>query len=198
MKTTQKVVSTQRLNEWLKDRLQHESRHTIPPFTEDTVSYLVNLLVYFSQSQNFFTRSEHGITFPSLAFLYRDASQAKTTTSKLITLRRLGDSALFIGAMFPEKLGRVGIKKDYYIGMGGGAYSALADYNYGNPEVFSELSARFPKFLQVTARVCTREVQFDAEEIFMLYERWRSSRDELLKRQLMSVGISTFDEDRIH
>lgn len=198
MHKAENIVSTQRLNEWFKDRLVDESRHSIPPITEGTLSYLVNLLVHFSQSKNFFTSNEEGLNFPTLAFLFCDASQAKTISTKLMNLRQLGDSALFIGAMFPEKLGRAGIKKDYYIGMGGGAYSTLAEYNYGDPAVFSELSARFPKLLQVIANVCARECQFDAEEIFMLYKRWQSTGDELLKRQLLSIGISTLDTDRSH
>lgn len=198
MQKTTKMISTKNLNEWFKDRLLEASGSSSPALSEATLSYLVNLLVFYSDSQHFFEKRVDHLSLPTLAFLYRDAYEAKTTSEKLINLRRLGDVSLFIGALFPDKLKRAGIKKDYYIGMGGGAYSTLAAYRYGNPTVFNELSARFPRLLQIISAVCHRELLFDAEEIFALYKRWQASGDELLKRQLYSLGITTFQNGRIH
>lgn len=198
MKNYSRLVSSTNLNEWFRDRLLHESHKTSPSFSDDTVSYLVNLLTHFSRSENFFTQNEHGLDLPTLAFLFRDANNAATPSQKILSLRHLGDSALFIGALFSEKFTRAGIKKDYYIGMGGGAYRALAEYSYDNQSVYNELSARFPRLLEVVAKVCSRDVQFDADEIFALYKRWQMSGDELLKRQLLSLGIGTISNSATH
>lgn len=197
MRKTTKMISTKNLNEWFKDRILEETHSSSPAFSEETISYVVNLLVFYSRSQHFFEETQNGLSLPTLAFLYREAYEAKTPSKKLISLRRLGDASLFIGALFPEKLKQVGIKKDYYIGMGGGAYSTLAEQNYGNSDVFNELSVRFPRLLQIIGAVCHKEVQFDAEEIFALYRRWQVSGDETLKRQLYSVGINTLQTGRI-
>lgn len=197
MQKSTTLIASNNLNEWFKDRLSDASRNSSPPLSENTLVYLVKLLVFYSDSRHFFEANEHGLRLPTLAFIYRDAHEAKTTSQKLINLRRLGDLSLFIGSLFPDKLKRAGIKKDYFIGMGGGAYSTLAEYSYGDPQVFHELSARFPRLLQIISAACHRELQFNAEEIFALLQRWQASGDDLLKRQLLSLGISTLQQPRM-
>jgi hypothetical protein len=135
---------------------------------------------------------------PTLAFLYKDVQESVTTSHRLLSLHRLGDSALLIGAIFPEKLAKAGINKDYYIGMGGSAYSSLAEYNYGNRSMFEELSARFPRLLQVVAKACSRSLSFNAEEVFALYQQWQKTGDALTKQQLMAMGITSFSTDLTH
>jgi hypothetical protein len=135
---------------------------------------------------------------PTLAFLYKDAQQAPSTSHRLLSLHKLGDSALLIGAIFPEKLAKTGINKDYFIGMGGSAYSSLAEYNYGNSHLFKELSARFPSLLKVVAKACSRKLTFNAEEIFALYRQWQKTGDLLTKQQLMAMGINAFEDGSYH
>jgi hypothetical protein len=43
-------ISSQRLNEFFYERILAEQKHHAPPLTDDTISYLVNLLVYFANS----------------------------------------------------------------------------------------------------------------------------------------------------
>ena len=197
MERTTTLIANNNLNEWFKYRLSDATQNSSLALSEDTLSYLVNLLVYYSDSRHFFEQSDHGLSLPSLAFIFRDAHEAKTTSQKLTKLRRLGDVSLFIGSLFPDKLMRAGIRKDYFIGMGGGAYSTLAEQNYCNPDVFNELSVRFPRLLQIIGAVCQRKIQFDAEEIFALYRRWQATGDETLKRQLYSLGINVLQTERI-
>ena len=104
MRKTTKMISTKNLNEWFKDRILEETHSSSPAFSEETISYVVNLLVFYSRSQHFFEETQNGLSLPTLAFLYREAYEAKTPSKKLISLRRLGDASLFIGALFPEKL----------------------------------------------------------------------------------------------
>jgi hypothetical protein len=197
MQKTTTLIASNNLNEWFKDRLLDVTRNSSLALSDDTLSYLVNLLVFYSDSRHFFEENDHGLSLPTLAFIFRDAQEAKTTSQKLIKLRRLGDVSLFIGSLFPDKLMRAGIKKDYFVGMGGGAYSTLAEQNYCNPDVFNELSVRFPRLLQIIGAVCHRNIQFDAEEIFALYRRWQASGDDTLKRQLYSLGINVLQTGRI-
>lgn len=198
MDDDRKSISTQRLNDFLKTRLTDESRLFQPPITDNTLAYIINLMVHFSRSEHFFSVDEHQLSVPTLAFLYQDAHQASNTQIRLLSLRRLGDCALFIGSLFPEKLYKAGLRKDYCIGMGGSAYSSLANYRYGDPDVFNEMAQVFPKLMQLVANVCRRNCNYDSEEIFSLYQRWEQNQDETIRMQLMSLGVTTFRSNQSH
>jgi len=62
------------------------------------------------------------LTLRPLALLYGDALEARNERERCLCLQQLGDTALFLYALFPERYARHGIRRDYFIGMGGGAY----------------------------------------------------------------------------
>lgn len=186
------------LVEHFSSGIKRESKDLLPPLSESTIHYLTQLLIYFSESKRLF-QLENGVRLlPTLAMLYEDAYNAKTRQQRNAILRQLGDSALFMGALFCDYFSNKGLTKDYFIGMGGGAYSALVDYDYGDSHVFYELAEKFPKLLQVVAHVCAVELNYNAEEIFSLLERWQHSQDEMLRKQLHSIGIVPFGFNRKH
>ena len=67
------------------------------------------------------------MTLRPLALLYSDAIDANNARERCLMLQQLGDMALFLGALFPQRFTRHGILQDYFIGMGGSAYDYLAD-----------------------------------------------------------------------
>lgn len=192
------TISTQTLQEFFKDRIESESAGVTPALQEETCHYLVNILLHFSQSRHLFVVEQSQLAMPTIAFLYQEASQAPTVHHRNTALRQLGDTALFLAALFGGYFQHRGIGRDYLVGMGGAAYSSLADSRYGNPEVYLELSQRFPKLVQLLADVCRNELRFTAEELFALLERWQSSKDEVLRRQLESIGIMPVEFSRRH
>ena len=192
------LISEQKLMEFLHERLSAEVANTARPLAEDTVWYLGNLLVQFSDSKQLFVEEFDRLTLPTLAFLYRDAREADSAYEKNLLLRKLGDTALFVGALFPEAFLKRGIRKDYFIGMGGGAYSYLADNALSQQDVFAELSRRFPNILELISRVCAKDISLDAQDIFDLYQRWQTTKDELIKKQLEAIGITPIDNNTRH
>ncbi len=192
------TISQLTLREHFSLSIHRESKRLLPPLSDELNHYLIHLLLHFSESRRLFCRENDNYFLPTLALIYETANNAKTSYERNIMLRQLGDSALFMGALFFEHFSKKGINKDYFIGMGGGAYHALADYEYGDTDLFYELAERFPKLLQVISRVCTIELNYNAEDIFSLLKRWQNSKDATLRKQLHSIGIIPFELSHRH
>ncbi|GAA0785041.1 hypothetical protein [Marinobacterium sediminicola] len=184
------------LTEFFRRRLQEEAdQHT----GEDTRWYLGNLLARFTRKDALFSYEGEEICIRPLALIYGDAQQCHNERERCLLLRQLGDQALFMGALFPEHYARKGIQRDYFIGMGSGAYSYLAGHARDWKHVFAELAARFAQALELIARICHRERRYTAGEIMALYQRWLCTRNPALADQLIAMGISLdTDSQPIH
>ena len=162
---------------------------------EDTVYYLVNLLDYFAKSENLFATTNEGTYIPPLAILYAKALEAKEVETKQYLLRQLGDIALLIGGVFPGSLSRKLVDVDYYIGMGGSAYSYLSDMAYGSRQikalrgVYAELSAKFQCFVDVLAEVSENSHLNSSLDTLRLYEIWAKTGSPRTANKLRKMGI---------
>lgn len=183
------MISDQQLFEYFIAQLSGKVESDNLLIEEETVCYLGNLLTHYSNSQNFFIEEVSGKQLPTLAMLYQDARETHNPRQRHTLLRRLGDSALFMGAWFAVLYQRKGIGKDYFIGMGTAAYDYLADHALHQRAVFKELAINLPGLMNLVSRVLCREENLSAEEIFQLYKRWLSSKDEVLHQQLQALGI---------
>jgi hypothetical protein len=162
---------------------------------EDTVHYLVNLLDHFAKAENLFSTTDDGPTIPPLALLYARAVEAKDVESRRHLLRRLGDVALLIGGVFPGSLSRKRVDVDYYIGMGGSAYSYLSDIAYSSWQhrplrgVYAELSAKFQRFVDVLAEACENSHLNSSLDTLRLYEIWAKTGSPRTAAKLRKRGI---------
>jgi hypothetical protein len=179
----------QSLDNYFRERLNEISREFDPPTQEDTLWYLANMLSRFGNSDQVFSQQDGVTTLRPLALLYKDAHEAGSTRERCLILRHLGDLSLFLGAILPEAFARRGIGKDYFVGMGGGAYDYLSENAHGNRHVFSELASKFTRMIQLVAKACCRQTFFDSRDILNLYQRWLTSQDPLMAQQLQAVGI---------
>ena len=186
------------LADYFRERLQELGADLNPTPQEDTLWYMGNMLARFGDSDQLFCYDEGELGIRPLAMLYKDAHETSDHRERCLLLRQLGDVALFVGALFPESYARRGIVKDYFVGMGGGAYGYLSENARQNRHVFSELASTFTRMLELVARACSKETQFDANDVLNLYQRWRRNRDPRLEEQLRALGISVEGEDRIH
>lgn len=178
------------LADYFRERLGEQAAELKPPPQEDTLWYMGNVLARFGDSSQLFSYEQGQLSLRPLAMLYKDATETTNTRQRCLILRQLGDLALFLGALFPERYARRGIHKDYFVGMGGGAYDYLADNAHHSRHVFSELAATFTRMLELVARACSRQTLFDATDVLRLYQRWRTSGDPLLADQLRAAGIA--------
>ena len=124
--------------------------------------------------------------------------EARNEYERCQLLQQLGDLSLFLGALFPEHYTRRGIRQDYLVGMGCGAYDYLADNARRGRHVFSELAGAFSVMLELVANACSADQELVNEDILALYERWRATRNPRAKRRLEAAGIYPTEDDTNH
>jgi hypothetical protein len=190
-------VTETSLSHYFKTRLSDYAKRLRPPPHDDTCWYLGSLLERFGRSERLFAWEDGQLTLRPLAQLYGDAMEARNEWERCLVLQQLGDMALFLGALFPERYARRGIRRDYFIGMGGGAYDYLADNARRNRHIFAELARTFSRMLELVANACSRTEQPGTEDILALYQRWLRSRDPLAEKQLRALGIALGGSERM-
>ncbi len=185
------------LTNYFCQQLNIHAERLQPPPHADTRWYIGNLLDRLGRSEQLFTYDQGQMTLRPLALLYSDAVEAHNERQRCLLLQNLGDMALFLGALFPERWARKGIGKDYFVGMGGGAYDYLADNARSNNHIFAELAKTFTRMLELVANACSKKQQMSAEEILALYQRWLKSHDPVIESQLRSLGIELSGSERL-
>lgn len=148
---------------------------------EPTECYLVALLGEFTKTR---------ITDEPLSL--KLVSTEQDPAERVRTLKEVGDTTLYVAGFFAESLERKLIDADYYIGLGEAAYGELGERLSRNGssvgELYNELAAKFPRFVDVLAEVRSR-VDFAGSDVVKLYEQWMSTRSEWLERRLRSMGM---------
>lgn len=185
------------LSLYFSKRITQYAQRFQPPPHEDTCWYLGSLLDRFGRSEQLYTYEDGRLTLRPLALLYGDAVEARNEAERCLLLQHLGDMALFMGALFPERWARHGIKQDYFVGMGGGAYDYLAGNARSNRHIFSELANTFTRMLEMVANACSKRQRMGTEEILSLYQRWLQNRDPVIARQLQALGIELEGSERL-
>jgi hypothetical protein len=123
------------------------------------------------------------------------ASAAVSPEMRVRTLKEVGDTSLYVAGFFAESLTRSLVDVDYYVGIGQTAYSQLARSlgpKKSIGEVYEELAAKFPKFVDVLAAVRKRVTIAElnaTSDIGRLYEIWLRTRDEWVEKKLKQAGL---------
>ncbi|MEE4277236.1 MAG: hypothetical protein V2I82_02070 [Halieaceae bacterium] len=192
------LASSPSLELYFTEQLQEHRQSLRPPPADDTLWYLSHMLARFGRSESLFAYEDGRFDLRPLALLYGDAMEAEDDHQRCLFLQQLGDMALFLGALFPERFTRRGIQQDYVVGMGGSAYDYLAGNARGNRHVFQELAGMFTKLLELVAVACSRDAGASDETILALYQRWMHSRDPIIARQLRGLGIQLPEDPLMH
>ena len=161
--------------------------------TDHTIIYLANLLNNFSRSENFVDNPEGRSPHKPLALHYSDALNSNSDHERNLALRRLGDVALFICGFFSDNLKTKVVDVDYYVAMGGSAYSHLSECSAISAndsslnEVFYELSNKFIDFVDVLSELNENQVN---KNLLRIYEIWLRTGSKRAKRILFDHDIS--------
>lgn len=109
---------------------------------------------------------------------------------RVTALKEIGDTSLYVSGFFAESLSRQLVDVDYYIGMGGTAYRELSQRlaQSGVAQVYSELSAGFPAFVDVLARVRS-QVNFAGDDVVTLYQEWLRTKSDWIEEKLRKSGV---------
>ena len=100
-----------------------------------------------------------------------------------------------MAGFFGESLGRKQVDIDYYIFMGGSAYSSLSESIRGSVRgqahtaVFAELGAKFQDFVDVLTEVRDEARGNDDVDVLRLYEVWLKTGSARAARMLRRLGI---------
>ncbi len=106
-------------------------------------------------------------------------------------LKQVGDTSLYVAGFFADSLTRSLVSAEYYVGLGQNAYAQLARQlgtNRSISDVYEELAANFPQFVDVLGEVRKR-VDFATPDIGRLYEMWLRTRDEWIEKKLKAAGL---------
>jgi hypothetical protein len=191
------AVAETSLSHYFRQRLAEAAERFDPAPQEDTCWYLGALLDRFGRSEQLFAWEDGRVTLRPLAQLYGDAVEADSERERCLLLQQLGDMALFVGALFPQRWARHGIRRDYFVGMGGAAYDYLSDNARRGRHIFAELATTFPRTLEMVAEVAA-PTEADDEDVLALYQRWLETRDPVAERRLRRQGIALSENDAPH
>nr|WP_136251781.1 hypothetical protein [Ningiella ruwaisensis] len=178
------------LSDYFRERLQDVSQSIDPKPQQDTLFYVGEVMARFARTEQLYSFENNQLSLRPLALLYKDALETSEPRQRELFLRQLGDMALFLGALFPQRYAKKGIGRDYFVGMGSAAYDYLAAHALQFKQVFAELSGSIARFIEIIADICARENPFDASDILALYKRYQQTGDANIAKQLQSLGVS--------
>lgn len=172
----------QTVSEFFHEQLSSAMRNQGLDAAALTEFYLVNLLSEYAKSP---------LDDAPLALRLNEA-QTALPEERARYLREIGDKSLYVSGFFAESLQRSLVDVDYYIQIGGSAYSQLARMNLIGQKfapVYDELAGKFPRFVDVLAEVSTGGTLTTEKGLIELYERWRKTGAEWIERKLRARGV---------
>lgn len=178
------------LAEFFREGIEKAQQHQKVELRETTQFYVVNLL---SES------SKGPIPDEPLALLYGRAQETANAAERYQLLKTIGDRSLYISGFFGDSLKRKIVDVDYYIAMGGNAYSCVSsiarEKSKGETfsELFFELAKKFTKLVELIAEISETSGICSDKDLLRLYERWLFTKNERLSEKLREAGIVPID-----
>jgi hypothetical protein len=188
------LVKQESLRKYFHEFLQNSLDSQNVKAQDHTISYLTNLLVSFSRTETFIDPGQGRATHKPLAIYYSKAVNSQNNHERNMALRRLGDIALFICGLFSDSLSKKAVDIDYYVAMGGSAYSCLSVSvcapNTDAPieNVYDELSSKFIDFVDVLSELNENQKQSN-KNLLRTYEIWLRTQSKRAKNILIENGI---------
>ncbi len=150
--------------------------------TELTAFYIVQLLAGFLQRRA-------GEDDPLALRLGRALESAGV--QQRASLKQIGDISLFVSGFFSDSLRRGLVDVDYYVQIGGFAYTTLSRHE-GDAfsPVFAELAEKFVEFVDVLSEVSERSSCGSPNtDLLRLYERWLKTGSRRSGQLLIERGV---------
>ena len=182
-------------NEYFQELVQEALGQTKVHPQPETQYYLSRLLTQFMTTENLYARDENTgqLKNQTLAFRVKEALEEPHREVQKNIFQQIGDFSLYIGGFFPESLSKKLIDVDYYIDMGGVAYSQVAVRVEETREqsMFEELSQKFAQFVDVLSKISYNTTSQKSEkDLLHLYEKWLQTGSEQAAKQLEEAGIT--------
>lgn len=189
------LIQTSSMTEFFRDSFQQIARKQKLTVREDTEAYVVNLLTTFLRSDQLFSLAPSGsYRMPMMVELLNTALEAPTVQEQAEGLRRLGDVALFTAAFFMHGMARKLLDVDYYISMGGRAYSTLSESRLprlrSRREVFGELAGKMVNLVDALGELADTARPPNAADTLRFYEVWLKTGSARAYSRLTAAGIT--------
>ena len=189
---SERILVGKSAHEWFREMVADALSHRRLEVQQVTEFYLVNLLAGFLERERLFVEQEDGsVQAEPLALILLRALQADRRT-RAASLRRLGDTALFVSGFFGDSLARTHVDVGYYISMGERAYGTLAETERGLDDLYGELASRFGQFVDLFAEIAELSDLRSNRGLIRLYERFLQTRDERVAQRLRERGVALF------
>ena len=189
------LIPVASLRDWFRSSIQTISARQNLRANPQTEHYIVDLLIAFARSENFYEHHQQGFGLRPLAIMLADALESPNAMQRNLTLQRLGDVSLFAAGFFPESLARRSVDVDYYSHMGGIAYETLSGLppqsrrQEALTDVFRELAVRFGVFVDLLSEIAQMARVFTQEDVLRLYDLWIKTGSERAAVKLRELGI---------
>jgi hypothetical protein len=171
--------------EFFKELVDGALAHQGLAANELTSFYVVQLLANFIQRR---ASGDEDDTAP-LALRLAQALEGGGTRQRT-TLKQIGDLSLFVSGFFSDSLNRKIVDVDYYVSIGGCAYTALSRYETDTfSTVFAELAQKFVGFVDVLSEVSERTSCASNADVLRLYERWLRTGSRRSGQLLIERGV---------
>lgn len=199
-----RIVPSPNVTEFFRESIGEAVTRQQLEADDHTVHYVVNLLTLYTRSEELYDQGPEGQDLPPLARMLADAMAAQNDRDCNRSLRRLGDTALFMAGFFPDSLARKPVDVDYYIRMGGTAYGALADRSRSVAQgralasVFAELGRKFAAFVEVIGEISDLARHYTSRDILRLYERWLATGSPRVRNKLDALGVNLSPANASH
>jgi hypothetical protein len=169
--------------EYFKELVDQAIAHQRIAAQELTAFYVVQLLAGYLERPSTDNSDE------PLAFKLARALDAGGERQRM-TLREIGDMTLFVSGFFSDSLRRKLVDVDYYVSIGGYAYTALSRHEADAlSPVFGELADKFVAFVDVLSEVSERTACTSNSDLLRLYERWLKTGSARSGQLLVERGV---------
>ena len=169
--------------EFFKELVESALVHQRLAANELTSYYVVQLLA------NFVDRRATDSDEPAPLAL-RLAQALEGGSHQRTTLKQIGDFSLFVSGFFSDSLNRKLVDVDYYVSIGGHAYTALSRVETETfSPVFAELAEKFVGFVDVLCEVSERTSCTSNADVLRLYEKWLKTGSRRSGQLLVERGV---------
>jgi hypothetical protein len=171
--------------EFFKELVDGALAHQGLAANELTSFYVVQLLANFIQRRASGDEDDTAPLALRLALALEGGGTRRRTT-----LKQIGDLSLFVSGFFSDSLNRKIVDVDYYVSIGGCAYTALSRYETDTfSTVFAELAEKFVGFVDVLSEVSERTSCASNADVLRLYERWLRTGSRRSGQLLIERGV---------
>jgi len=179
----QHVFTRESAIEYFKELVDGALAHQRLEAQELTAYYVVQLLASFLQRP-------HDEEETPLAIRLAQALDSGGTRQRA-SLKQIGDVSLFVSGFFSDSLNRKLVDVDYYVTIGGHAYTTLSRVETDTfSPVFAELAEKFVGFVDVLTEVSERtSCSSSNADLLRLYEKWLKTGSARSGQLLVERGV---------